>query len=90
VLDHATPPPAEFVLNLLSPLDLAGINFASHSTPLTNHANNLFTRFRDRHSIDDECSVVALDRFGNAFPKLGLDVLVAPGTLADKPFEWLC
>jgi hypothetical protein len=67
--------------------DLAGVNFASHSTPLTNNANDLFARFRDGHPIDDECSVVTLDRFGNAFPKLGLDILVAPGTLADKPFK---
>jgi len=67
--------------------DLASINFPSYSAPLTNNANDLFTGFRDRHPINDQCSVVTLDRFGNAFPKLGLDILVALGTLADKPFE---
>ena len=49
--------------------DLAGVDLASDSTQLTNNANDIFAVFRDGHSINDQCSVVTLDRFGNAFRK---------------------
>lgn len=54
---------------------------------MASDANDIFSRFRDGHSIDNQCSVVALDRFGNAFPKLMLDMLVFPGAFPNEPFE---
>ena len=34
-----------------------------------------------------QCSLSALNRFGNAFPKLAFEVLVFPRTLTNKSFE---
>ena len=67
--------------------DLAGVNFSGDAAPLTNNADDVFSGFWDRHPIKDQCSVMTLDRFGNAFPKLLLDALVFPGAFTDKPFE---
>jgi len=67
--------------------DLAVVKFASHSTPLPSDADTVFSCLGDAHAIDDQCSLVALDRFGNAFPKLSLNVFVFPWTLTDKSFK---